>query len=234
MGEPAKPRRPAVRSSDEDDPLAAINDHLGRFLRQADQLLDDWARFGADVRTRVTHEVDRVGAAVEQAVDGSVGLVADRAAARVSDDVAGRLAARLADVHDEIDRATRAARRATAAVDALHTGGRRTSRWAAAALAAAVVADALLLALLVRQPDTAPVAPVPGVAAACSELSVAWSDAAFTIVRAAGVDACGDLAATVDAVILAKLRPPEPPAPEPVATPDAGVADAAPAPARGR
>ena len=49
---PAARPRPVAAAPERDDNLAALNDHLGRFLRQADALLDDWTRFSADVRIK--------------------------------------------------------------------------------------------------------------------------------------------------------------------------------------
>ena len=107
-----------------DDSLAALNDHLGRFLHQADDLLDEWARFGADVRVRVTADAERLGDAVAQAVDASI----DRAAGRVTDQVGARLAARLTELSADLDRVTTQARRAAAAAAELQLERRRTSR----------------------------------------------------------------------------------------------------------
>ncbi len=232
MGEPATPRRASVRNADEGDSLAAINDHLGRFLRQADELLEEWSRFGGDVRARVTAEAERVGAVVEQAVDASVDRVAARAADRVSDQVAGQLADRLAAIGAELDRVTRAARRASSAANELDGDRRHTQRWLAAGLALALFANLALVILLFRSPSSAPAPPTPGLSAACRELSSGWSDSAFSVIRAAGADACGALSPTVDAVIAAKLHTLSAPPPPPV---DAGVPvdaapDAAPAP----
>src|SRR5690242_7430520 len=63
------------------DSLSEMNDHLGRFLRQADELLDDWTRFGAEVRARVDGEVGRLGDTIADAVDAQV----ERGTRRVTD-----------------------------------------------------------------------------------------------------------------------------------------------------
>jgi len=147
--------RVARASRPADDPLAALNDHLGRFLRQADDLLDEWARFGADVRVRVTADADRLGDAVATAVDASV----DRAAARVTDQVAARLTARLADLTTDLDRLSAQVRRASA----IHLDQRRTSRLTLAVLALSIVSNVLLavvLALLWPRPVRPPDPPV--------------------------------------------------------------------------
>lgn len=139
MADP-RPLRPRA-----DEPLEALNDSLGRFLRQADELLDDWSRFGADVRTRIAADADHLGATVATAIDASV----DRAASQVSDAVASRLLSRLTALTSDLDRVTAAARRAAATATADH---RRTSPVLLGALAITVATNLLLALLLWSRP----------------------------------------------------------------------------------
>jgi hypothetical protein len=128
------PDRPATRQrpAEPDDALAQLNDHLGRFLRQADDLLDEWTRYSAEVRARVDREVAHLGDSLADATDVSIG----RVVSRVESEVADRLVARL--------------HRAAAAT--VRESNRRTSRIAVAALVAALLADILLVLLLLRPP----------------------------------------------------------------------------------
>ena len=58
--------REAARALDD------VSDHLGEVLRHADELLAEWARFGAQVRA----QVEREAAAIGEVVDGAVGRAA--------------------------------------------------------------------------------------------------------------------------------------------------------------
>lgn len=113
-------------------------------LRHADALLDDWMRFGAEVRARVEREAAGVGAIVAQAVDGA----SERA-----------LANRLAAVSTELERLEQRIRAATRISAEQRTGDRRIL----AAIAVGVgVVIALLVVLVLRVPS--PIAapqPVP-------------------------------------------------------------------------
>ena len=78
-----KPRRPEPGAQ-----LEELNDQLARFLQHADQLLEDWARFGAQVRTTVDQEVGRIEQAAaeagERATKQLAGQVDRLATSRVS------------------------------------------------------------------------------------------------------------------------------------------------------
>ena len=63
-----KPRRPEAGAQ-----LEELNDQLARFLQHADQLLEDWARFGAQVRTTVDQEVGRIEQAAAEAGEREIG-----------------------------------------------------------------------------------------------------------------------------------------------------------------
>jgi hypothetical protein len=171
----------AVRSPDSaGEALEELNDQLGRFLRQADALLDEWTRFGADVRTRVGGEVDRIGDAVASATDAAVSGVAAKTSAA--------LVARLDDVNAEIERVTRAARRASAAAAELRTERSRGLTVAWIALGAAVVSNVLLvivIALLMRDPSV----PTPAITPVRAEPPLASEPVAAPAVDAGVPDA---------------------------------------------
>jgi hypothetical protein len=130
--------REAARALDD------VSDHLGEVLRRADELLADWSRFGAQVRT----QVDREAAAIGEVVDGAVMRAASAGLDRA---IADRLRALTTEL-ERLEQRTRAASRAV--VD--HRDGDRRVLWIV--VAGIVVANALLVALLLRKPDAAPVA----------------------------------------------------------------------------
>ncbi len=59
-------RTPSVRALDD------VSDHMAQVLRHADELLAEWARFGASVRGQVERETVAIGEAVAGAIDASV------------------------------------------------------------------------------------------------------------------------------------------------------------------
>ncbi len=130
--------REAARALDD------VSDHLGEVLRRADELLAEWSRFGAQVRTQVEHEV----AAIGETVDGAV---ARAASTGIDRGIADRLRALTAEL-ERLELRTRAASRA---VVEQRQGDRRVL-WIV--VAGIVLANALLVALLLRKPDAAPVA----------------------------------------------------------------------------
>jgi hypothetical protein len=249
----ADPRKTAPRApapAPGDDPgerLAELNDHLGRFLAHADQLVDEWARFGAQVRASVDGELGRVDRAIDGAVDQAVSRAAERASRELAGSLEAQVAARvdrsLGDgvtrLRGELDRMARAAHAVSAGAPARSD----LARWT---LIAVVVGNLLLagvLAIGIQQcasaPPAATSAPLgapaiaidagvavaaPEVDRACAALIAGWSDEAAAIVARAGAAACG---AGADAVLERLAEQWAPPAV------DAGVPpiDAAPAPA---
>lgn len=205
--------------------LEELNDQLARFLQHADQLLEDWARFGAQVRASVDGEVTRIGEATAEAGDRAVA----RAAAQIDKVAVERVERAVADgvvkLRAELDRAGRA----TAVVAPPPPAPNR------AVLGAVVLANILLVVLLAvtflrgGKPATAPppvdAGPTAGVPAevleACAGLVEAWSEDDAAIVMRAGTDACGSYAAAVTEQLYDHLAAPPPPI-------DAGVIDAAP------
>jgi hypothetical protein len=131
-------RREAASSLDE------VSDHLGEVLRRADELLAEWSRFGAEVRAQVDREVATIGEVVDGAVARAANAGLDRA-------IADRLRGLTTEL-DRLEQRIRAASRATAERRERDRG----VLWAV--VAGIVLANALLVALLLRRPDTAPVA----------------------------------------------------------------------------
>ena len=242
MADPKKPARPAAIPARPaaGEQLEELNDQLGRFLQHADQLVEDWARFGADVRRTVDTEVGRIDQAVVDAVDR---------ASRQLEAEADRVAA------DKVQRAIDHAMQKLRGSLAAGGGGTSAASPAAAASAAAaqgparyllgavVLADLLLVILLVMvwRKDPAPAAAAkdggaaigtaadsavaPEVANACASLAAGtYSIEAADLVLGArgGLDACGSDAAAVRAVLHQQL---EAAAGPPV---DAGVPDGPP------
>ncbi|MGH9888538.1 MAG: hypothetical protein ACREBE_23600 [bacterium] len=130
--------RDAARALDD------VSDHLGEVLRRADELLAEWSRLGVQVRAQVEREVAAIGEVVDGAVARAAGSGIDRA-------IAERLRALTAEI-DRLEQRTRAASRAVAE----HREGDRRVLWSV--VAGVVVANALLVALLLRKPEAAPVA----------------------------------------------------------------------------
>jgi hypothetical protein len=130
--------REAARALDD------VSDHLGEVLRRADELLAEWSRFGAQVRTQVDGEVAAIGEVIDGAVARAASTGLDRA-------IADRLRALTAEI-DRLEQRTRAASRAVAE----HREADRRVLWIV--VAGIVVANVLLVALLLRKPEAAPVA----------------------------------------------------------------------------
>jgi hypothetical protein len=130
--------RDAARALDD------VSDHLGEVLRRADELLAEWSRLGVQVRAQVEREVAAIGEVVDGAVARAAGSGIDRA-------IAERLRALTAEI-DRLEQRTRAASRA---ITEQREGDRRVL-WVV--VAGVVIANALLVALLLRKPEPAPVA----------------------------------------------------------------------------
>lgn len=130
--------REAARALDD------VSDHLGEVLRRADELLAEWSRFGTQVRAQVESEVAAIGGVVDGAVARAAGAGIDRA-------VADRLRALTAEL-ERLEQRTRAASRAVVE----HREADRRVLWIV--VAGIVLANALLVVLLLRKPEHAPVA----------------------------------------------------------------------------
>lgn len=238
MAESKKPRPPAApRPVDPGASLEELNDQLGRFLQHADQLVEEWARFGADVRRTVDGEVGRIDQAVIDAVDRAardVNAQVDRVAA---ERVERAIEQGMQKLRGELERGGRVA-----------AGGGGTSAAAAHAVSAAhadklrlvlgavVAANFLLVVLVVMvwrsdpapapapaPPDPAGAAISPAVQAACVALADGeWSLDAAERVIVAGTSACGADEPAVREMLHERLDTPEP------VIVDAGPIDAAP------
>jgi hypothetical protein len=130
--------REAARALDD------VSDHLGEVLRHADELLVEWSQFGAQVRAQVERQVAAIGDVVDDAVARAASAGIDRA-------VADRLRALTA----ELERLEQRARAASRAVVEQRERDRRVL-WIL--VAGVVLANALLVAVLLRKPDVVPVA----------------------------------------------------------------------------
>ncbi len=130
--------REAARALDD------VSDHLGEVLRRADELLAEWSRFGAQVRTQIDGEVAAIGEVIDGAVARAASAGLDRA-------ITDRLRALTVEI-DRLEQRTRAASRAVAE----HRDADRRVLWIV--VAGIVVANVLLVALLLRKPDATPVA----------------------------------------------------------------------------
>jgi len=119
------------------EPARALDDvsaQLAEMMRHADALLDDWMRFGADVRARVERETAGIGEVVARAVDGA----SERA-----------LAMRLANVSTELERLEARIR----AASRIAAEQKATDRRILVGIAAGVgVVIALLVVLVMRAP----------------------------------------------------------------------------------
>ena len=115
--------------------LDDVSAQLAEVLRHADALLDDWRRFGAEVRERVDHEAATIGTAVAAGVDAA----SERA-----------LAQRLASVSSELER-LEGRLRASARSSAQQ---RTTDRQLLAGIAIGLgIVIALLVVLVLRHPE---------------------------------------------------------------------------------
>jgi hypothetical protein len=141
----AEPKRARAEAALDD-----VSDHLGIVLQRADELLAQWSAFGASVRGQVEREAAAVGEAVAGAVDTAVARATasgiDRA---ITDQVGSRLTALAAEIA-RLEARTRAAARGIADQ---RTGDRRLL-WVV--IGGIVLANALLVAILLRRPAAAP------------------------------------------------------------------------------
>jgi hypothetical protein len=130
--------REAARALDD------VSDHLGEVLRRADDLLAEWGKFGAQVRDQVEREAAAIGAVVDGAVGRAAATGIDRA-------IGDRLRALTAEL-ERIEQRARAASRAVVE----QRGADRRILWGV--VAGIVLANALLVVLILRKPEAAPVA----------------------------------------------------------------------------
>jgi len=146
MPEPKRTLRP--------DPLDTASEHMAELLQRADELLLEWSKFGAGVRAQVDREAQQIGGAVCDAVDQAVRRAAADGTARAISD---QLGAQLAAVSAEVAKLETRARAASRAIAEQRRGDRTLLYGLGAAM---FVVIALLVALLLRQPETT-VVPAP-------------------------------------------------------------------------
>ncbi|HEU0031862.1 MAG TPA: hypothetical protein VFQ53_14610 [Kofleriaceae bacterium] len=134
--------------------LDGVSDHLAQVLRRADELLVEWSRFGAEVRTQVDAEARQLANAVALAVDGAVSRATmstvDRA---IADQIGSKLAALAAEL-SKLETRAKAAGRAIA-------DERRTDRRLLWAIAGGVLVANVLLALVLLRGPTVVTVPAP-------------------------------------------------------------------------
>jgi hypothetical protein len=132
-----------IRSS---DALDGVSDHMGEILRRADELLADWSRFGAQVRTQVDREAQQLGSAVARAVDDAVSRATSSGVDRA---IAEQIGAKLSALSTEIVKLESRTRAASRAIADERRGDRRVL-WGVAG--GVLAANGLLVALLLREP----------------------------------------------------------------------------------
>jgi hypothetical protein len=251
---------PTTPGDDAGERLAELNDHLGRFLAHADQLVDEWSRFGAQVRASVDGELGRVDRAIDGAVDQAVSRAAERAGRELAGTLEAQVAARvdrsLGDgvtrLRGELDRMARTAHAMGTGAPPRSDVGRLTliavvvgnlllagvlglgvhqcATAAPAATSAPVVADAGVASA----PGAAAIAPAPEVDRACAALVAGWSGEAAAIVARTGTAACGAGADAVFERLAEQWAPPAVDAGVPAPPPDAAPAPKKPKRARAK
>lgn len=143
----ARQQRPEVVLDD-------VSANLAEVLRRADGLLADWSAFGAEVKAQVEREASAVGSAVSHAVDGAV---ARAVGAGIDRAVPEQLTTRMAALTAEITKLEHRARTAAKAISDERVHDRRLLGGIVLGI---LVANALLVMLLLRDPRGA-VAPLP-------------------------------------------------------------------------
>jgi hypothetical protein len=99
--------------------LAVMNSHLGRFLVQADELIQECRSFGESLRTSLEAELDKLNDTVAHTLDSAAKRTAEQAAARFGAQLDAALGARLGELRQKLDDMGRLAdRAATARADA--------------------------------------------------------------------------------------------------------------------
>lgn len=193
--------------------LEELNESLARFLQHADQLLEDWARFGSQVRATVDQEAARIeqvvaeaGARATEKLAGKVDAIAQARVDKAVNDGLARVKAEL----ERAGRATAVAAPPPAAADQRLLVG----------VAAANVLLVVLLAVTWMRGGSkaAPAAAVPvdagapavsaAVLDACRLLAAGWDADAAIVVWRVGAEACGADAAAVAERMREHLAPP--------------------------
>lgn len=95
--------------------LAVMNSHLGRFLVQADELIQECRSFGESLRTSLEAELDKLNDTVAHTLDSAAQRTAEQAGARFGAQLETALGGRLAELRQKLDEMGRLADRAVAA-----------------------------------------------------------------------------------------------------------------------
>jgi hypothetical protein len=95
--------------------LAVMNSHLGRFLVQADELIQECRSFGESLRTSLEAELDKLNDTLAHTLDSAAQRTAEQAGARFGAQLETALGGRLAELRQKLDEMSRLADRAAAA-----------------------------------------------------------------------------------------------------------------------
>jgi hypothetical protein len=141
-------------------PLDDVSDHMGQILRHADELLAEWAAFGAQVKSQVERETQVIGntvaSAVDEAVERSVATTAAHVDRAVTQAMAERVGSQLQALTAELGRLEARAKAASRLVADQRTGDRKMLWGIAGGIA---IANVLLALVLLRKPATPEVTP---------------------------------------------------------------------------
>jgi hypothetical protein len=163
-------RRARAPAAPPDDALAELNDHLGRFLRQADELLDEWARFGAGVRGALEGQLREVEGAFAKGADAAAARAAAAMSRSLDDAAAARvdrvLGERVAALRAELERLERIARGVAGAQSQPRAPDGATQRIWIAVIAANVLLVVLIVLVWTRgaSPSPPPLVTTPALA----------------------------------------------------------------------
>ncbi|HEV7557830.1 MAG TPA: hypothetical protein VGO00_20330 [Kofleriaceae bacterium] len=189
-------------------PLDEVSDHMGQILRHADELLAEWAAFGAQVKSQVERETQVIGnavaTAVDEAVSRSVATTAAHVDRAVTQAMAERVGSQLQALTAELGRLEARAKAASRLVADQRTGDRKILWGIAGGIAIANVLLALVLLKKPAAPDVVPQA-VPVVEPHHDEAAAPPPTPAPNDPSAAAAVGSGDGSATTD-----KLADPAP------------------------
>ena len=141
-------------------PLDEVSDHMSQILRHADELLAEWAAFGAQVKGQVDRETQVIGNAVASAVDEavarSVATTASHVDRAVTQAMAERVGSQLQALTTELGRLEARAKAASRLVSDQRTGDRKILWGIAGGI---VIANVLLALVLLKKPSAPDVVP---------------------------------------------------------------------------
>ncbi len=164
-----------ARTPRAEDQVADLSDHLARMLAHADALVDEWARFGAQVQGKLNAQLGEIEHAFGEGARAAASKVRAELATAIEAGAGERfdraLGERLVAVRAELERVTRELRGASAATATRDALARRTwlavlvgngllaiaiaALWFRGSSAPQVVAPAVMLAPPIVSPDAA-------------------------------------------------------------------------------